>query len=437
MSQTDIPVWLDERGHLNEVAFAREYLAVMDMICVDGAFFTTEGRVEDENQMRCAIYRALSEYITTGLPRKVERIMDVLRMESYHGSLPHSEDVIHVSNGSVVLGISPHLKPSFTRGKGYCRYRMQVDYNEQAPEPVRWKQFLNQLLEETDILTLQEYMGYCLVPTTRAQKMLIITGRGGEGKSRIGVVMKALLGCNMGVGSVAKLESSPFARADLQHLLVMVDDDLKMEALSQTNNIKSIVTAEIPMDLERKGIQSYQGLLYCRLMAFGNGTLQALHDRSYGFFRRQIILSAKPRDPDRVDDPYLADALKKELEGIFLWCLEGLDRLQRNHYRFTLSSQAIANMEASVTEGNNVISFLESDGYFRLEPEATASSRALYQVYRDWCEDNSFTPLSSRSFLCSVKDAACDYGLTASHHIPIGNGKQARGYRGIRLLSRF
>ena len=41
-----------------------------------------------------------------------------------------------------------------------------------------------------DILTLQEYLGYCLIPSTKGQKMLIITGKGGEGKSRIGLVMR-------------------------------------------------------------------------------------------------------------------------------------------------------------------------------------------------------------------------------------------------------
>ena len=81
------------------------------------------------------------------------------------------------------------------------------------------------------------------------------------------------------------------------------------------------------MDLEKKGIQSYQGNLNVRFMAFGNGTLQAVHDRSYGFFRRQIILEARERPRDRVDDPYLSFQLKREREGIFLWAFEGLQRL--------------------------------------------------------------------------------------------------------------
>ena len=52
------------------------------------------------------------------------------------------------------------------------------------------------LFRSDDILTLQEYLGYCLIPSTKGQKMLIITGKGGEGKSRIGLVMRSLLGRN-------------------------------------------------------------------------------------------------------------------------------------------------------------------------------------------------------------------------------------------------
>ena len=73
--------------------------------------------------------------------------------------------------------------------------------------------------------------------------------------------MHAMLGDNMNTSSIQKVETNPFARADLEHLLVMVDDDMKLEALPQTNYIKTIVSAELPMDLERKGQQSYQGSL--------------------------------------------------------------------------------------------------------------------------------------------------------------------------------
>jgi phage/plasmid-associated DNA primase len=39
---------------------------------------------------------------------------------------------------------------------------------------------LSQLLEPEDILTLQEFIGYCFIPSTKGQKMLMLTGKGGK-----------------------------------------------------------------------------------------------------------------------------------------------------------------------------------------------------------------------------------------------------------------
>ena len=81
---------------------------------------------------------------------------------------------------------------------------------------------------------------------------MVIKGSGGEGKSQIGVVLSRLFGCNMKDGSIGKISENRFARADLEHTLLCVDDDMRMEALRQTNYVKSIVTAQGQMDLERK-----------------------------------------------------------------------------------------------------------------------------------------------------------------------------------------
>ena len=89
---------------------------------------------------------------------------------------------------------------------------------------------------------MQEYLGYCLLPVTKAQKMLLMVGKGGEGKSRVGLIFREIFGDSMNTGSLQKVETNRFARADLEYKLVLVDDDMRMEALPSTNNIKSIVT---------------------------------------------------------------------------------------------------------------------------------------------------------------------------------------------------
>lgn len=418
------PTWAGRQ--VDEREFVRQFDTLYPMIYSEGFFLSADGIVPTE-QVQKKVYDYLYSWYSTGLVTKTNALMEVLRLELHRESTPNSEVRIHCANGTYNV-----LEETFTEKKDICRCRLPVRYNPQAPRPTLWLKFLGELLEPEDILTLQEYMGYCLLPVNYAQKMLMIIGNGGEGKSRIGIILHALLGQNMVNGSLTKLETNRFARADLQNRLVMVDDDLQMEALTTTGTIKSIITAEQPMDLERKGLQSHQGILFCRLIAFGNGSLRALHDRSHGFFRRQIILSAKPRQPDRKDDPYLAQAMKEELEGILLWCIQGLIRLLYNEMRFTLSRTARENLRHAEHDGNNVLDFLQSEGYIRFDEEGQISSRKLNLLYRDWCEDNALAPLNPKSFTAAISALADRYHLQYSTNIPAGEGRHVRGFRGIR-----
>ena len=73
-------------------------------------------------------------------------------------------------------------------------------------------------------------------------------------------MLGTLFGTNMKDGSIGKISENRFARADLEHILLCVDDDMRMEALRQTNYVKSIVTAQGKMDLERKGQAELSGM---------------------------------------------------------------------------------------------------------------------------------------------------------------------------------
>lgn len=423
----ELPVWYDGRK-INEVAFCQEFLHLHPMVCVKGSFFSVDHRITDERELRKRIYDMLRSYDRSGVAKHVDGLVEVLRSEAYLEDLPVQTDRIHVANGTLFLD------GGFTEEKTFCRNRLPVCYDPVALPPLRWLQFLSELLNEEDISTLQEFMGYCLLPTTKAQKMLMIIGKGGEGKSRIGVVMRVLFGESMVNGNLTKVETNRFARADLEHVLVMVDDDMKLEALPQTNYIKTIITAELPLDLERKSRQSYQGELYCRFLGFGNGSLKALYDRSDGFFRRQIILTARRRDRDRIDDPYLSEKLTAEKEGILLWCLEGLRRLIAQNYAFTISDRARENMREAVSDGNNAVEFMASEGYIELKADEEISSRQLYSIYEQWCTDNAMKPLSQRSFWLFLSENQDTYNLEATNNIRLPDGKRVRGFWGIRSV---
>lgn len=194
MSKNEItaerPIWYDGK-FLNEVWFCEVFLQRHPMVRVDGSFFTREGRINDEESVRKDIYEMLRPYLRCGLAKRASALLEMLKLEAYAPNLPVHEDRLHVSNGTLFLN------GMFTEEKEFCRNRLPVKYDPDAPQPVTWLHFLSALLEDEDILTLQEYLGYCLLPTNRGQTMMLLKGNGGEGKSRIGVVMQKLLGDNL------------------------------------------------------------------------------------------------------------------------------------------------------------------------------------------------------------------------------------------------
>ena len=294
------PAWFDGKS-INEALFCQHFLKTHAVIYTDNAFFTPEGCMMDDAPLKADIYAMLEDYASTSITKKISNIIELLKITAHVDELAPQTDRIHLANGTLFLdGRFTHEKNEIVRS------RFPVRYTPDAAPPAVWLRFLDELLYAEDIPCLQEYVGYCLIPSNKGQRMMLIKGSGGEGKSQIGPVLSHLFGCNAKNGRVGKVSENRFARAELEHIHLMIDDDMRMEALKQTNYVKSIVTAQDKMDLEKKGKQSYQGWMYARLLAFSNGDLQSLYDRSDGFYRRQLILTTKEKSATRKDDPDIA-----------------------------------------------------------------------------------------------------------------------------------
>lgn len=137
-----------------------------------------------------------------------------------------------------------------------------------------------------------------------------------------------------------------------------------------------------------------------------------------------------------MDDPDLAEKMKMEAEGIFLWAFEGLQRLVDNNFKFTESQRTKDNREAVKRDNNNVFDFLDSEGYIRLKAESTISAKDLYEIYRMWCEENGLAPLKKRSFSDAVIAVQTKYNLEHSNNITNSAGRWVWGFFGIEAIAR-
>ena len=420
----ETPSWYDNKNNkIDEVEFCTWFISKHPLKYVGGIFYDIDGIISEE-KLKKEIVDALKPYVKTNIVKRAKQILDALRYESMCEIIPKHTDRIHFKNGTYFID------GGFVPEKEFCSNRLPVNYNSDAVPPTRWLRFLDELLYPEDIYTLQEFMGYILIPTTKAQAMLLLIGNGGEGKSRVGFVCRNLLGNNMTICSISTLANNRFSLADQEGMLLMIDDDMKMEALTDTGVIKAVVTMEDKMNLERKGKQSYQGYLNVRIMAFGNGSLSSLYDKSDGFYRRQITIRVKEKSQNRVDDRNLSAKLSEETEGIALWCLEGLKRLTANEFHFTISERTLQNQAELRREEDSILDFFESEGYISFDEPAIATTTELYEAYCLWGNDNLIKIRSESSFSKELRQRADKLGLKYLKNASVDN-KTSRGYKGI------
>lgn len=424
----NFPIWVID-GKINEVVFCREYQRNNGIKCINGHSYNIDGFIS-EDKIKSEIQDLISPFINVQLSKTTVALLKALKNNCYHEIPAPNEQEIHLQNGIL------KINGSFTKQPVFCLNRLNVSFVTDYKPPAAWRKFLNDLLQEEDIITLQEYMGYCLIPSTRAQTMLFLIGNGGEGKSRIGTVLKEIFNASAIKGSLTDLENDKYTLASIENSLLFIDDDLSTEGLKDTKNIKRIVTAEGKMQINQKFQPIREALIYARLIAFGNTPLKALYDYSEGFFRRQIIIQVKPKPENRADDKNLIDKLLQEKEMIFLWMFEGLQNLIKNGYHFTLSEQTRRSMEEIKEESCNVIAFLKDSTFVVYEKSFKMTSRNVYDLYLHWCETNADKPLAQKTMLNYLKTNAKKFEIKPAV-LYDWEKRQARGFMGIGDAHKF
>ena len=262
-SLRSIPIWFDGKN-INEIFFSDYFARKNKLIFAEGSFFTPDGKISDESVIKSLILDEIKPYLSVGITKKITNILDLLKISVKIDNFPVQTDRIHFKNGTLFISDFSFVNEK----KDIVRSRFPINYNPDAPLPSLWLKTLDSIFYEEDIPAIQEFIGYSLIPSNKGQRMLLIKGKGGEGKSQIGNVIKYIFGSNAKDGSIAKLSEDRFARADLEHENLMIDDDMKIEALKHTDYIKKIVTSNGKMDLEKKRKAKLSRVYVCQDYSF-------------------------------------------------------------------------------------------------------------------------------------------------------------------------
>jgi putative DNA primase/helicase len=118
-------------------------------------------------------------------------------------------------------------------------------------------------------------------------------------------------------------------------------------------------------------------------------------DKTNSFFDRLIIVKFNRRFEDADQNKNLKFELEAELDGIFLWMINGLKNLRARGY-FDVTDESKKAIEEYRRENNNVLLFIEDECI--VEAGFIITKRELYEKYKAWCSDTRHQALSKKKF---------------------------------------
>ncbi len=254
-----------------------------------------------------------------------------------------TEKKINFKNGTLDLrtgDLGPHSQEN-----GF-RYVLPYDYDEGATCPT-FDRFLDQVTSgDKDLASLLlEFAGYAFSGDYPwAQKLLVLTGRGANGKSTFLDVVKALAGRSNYSSLSWKAINNPVTLQLMEGKLFNVTEEAPKHAMNDSTLFKNLVTGG---DINIKTLykQPYEITNKTKLV-FACNELPASNDTTKGYFRRYLIVpfNAEFSDEQGNVDQHIKDKLTQELPGIFNRVRKGYDRLNK-HKKFTQSRVADNELE--------------------------------------------------------------------------------------------
>ena len=307
----------------------------------------------------------------------------------------NSEGFLNLRNGLFNIKdrvLRPH-NPSV-----YSTIRINVNY---APEARcdKWVRAVEEILDRDQgkIDTLQEFFGLCLTKETKYQRALFMLGEGSNGKSTVLYILENLIGEGNRTAISLEMLINPHYVANLHNKLVNVSIETNAKSEVYDAMFKAIVSGDT-VEADPKFRQPFHFRPCCKLI-YALNNMPRVNDKTIAFYRRLLILKFNRQFQGAGDNKNLKNELLEELDGIFLWCLEGLRNLEQRG-DFAPTEGMNKDIEDYRRENNNVLVFVEEE--CELDPNMSISKKELYSAFGEWCKRSGNKALNSKRFSMEI-----------------------------------
>lgn len=256
--------------------------------------------------------------------------------------------------------------------------------------------------DDDDRQMFLEYAGYCFTKDMHLQKLMIVSGDGGLGKSVLLRLMQWAVGKeNISCLTLQNLNDR-FSPLFLFGKLLNIYSDLPSTDMGEIAGIKTIVGQDV-VRAEYKGGKTFGFQPYCKLLYSANQIPKSRDDKTSAYYRRLLILKIRQRAKDISD---LEDRLQANIDDFIYMAVQAVHRMYSERsgclQESSNSSQAVLDLYMST---DTVKAFMVDSKIDRV-PGSRMERRALYSKYESYCNDEQRETgkLSANGFYSNLRE---------------------------------
>ena len=343
---------------------------------------------------------------------------------------------IHVKNGMIVSESDQIVLKTFHpdyRSRNMC----PLEYDASAECPRFKQELLGSALDGDDITLLQKWAGSVLLGRNSAQRILLLTGTAGGGKSTV----MAILERTIGLANVSQLRTEQltnrFELYGLSGKTLLSGKDVAADFLMQkgAHVLKALVGGDL-MEAEKKGLnQRVQLRGDFNVGITCNADLNIKLEGDTDAWRRRLMVIRYQKEAPKVKVADFADELmKSEGPGILRWMIDGaiayLDDIAECG-DIKLSTAHKERVERLLNQSDSLRGFVRT-GVEKSDGDDVTVNELLASYY-GWCERRSWNPLSGSSISAQLGSAMLETHRSALRHDIARDGRSARGFKNVRI----
>lgn len=343
---------------------------------------------------------------------------------------------LHLANGVLDLsGDTPVLLPFSPDFRS--RNASPIAYDPGATCPRFLDELILPAVHPEDVSVIQKYLGLSLLGRNIIQRLLILDGQAGRGKSQLSIVYQHLVG----LVNCTQLRTEHLnERFELYRFLrktLLAGVDVQADFLSARGApvLKALVGGDI-MDAEQKGgtgcfpIEgTFNVVITC------NSRLRVRLEGDVGAWRRRLLIVRYEAPPPTKKIPdFGAHLVKTEGSGILNWAIEGLGDLLNDVARFgdiALTPRQSGVVDSLLAESDSLRHFLD-DQVERVEGD-DLTVHEIEEAYAEYCPAQGWTPLPITIIRRQIEGLMLEMFRTVKVNSIERDGKSAKGFRHVRF----